>query len=263
MRILFFGDIVGKIGRRAVANNIKKLVETHKIDFVIANAENATHGMGLSLKHYNYLIHAGIDCITLGNHYSNRSEIYSYISDADKLVRPINLLDKIEGVGTRLFDCNGVKIRVSNVLGKAFIRNEVSEPYLALQNIIDEYKDEHSIHIVDFHAESSGEKTAMAYAFDGKVSAFVCTHTHVQTNDARVFPNGTGFICDIGMCGAYGGVLGFEKSSVINKTLFGKRTLFDINDKDAYLINAVVIDVDEETLKCREIYPIKIVENKK
>ena len=262
MKILFFGDIVGQVGRNAIKHNVEKLVKKYQVDFVIANGENATHGKGLIERHYNELLDAGVDCITLGNHYLSKDRINDYINDATNLVRPLNLLNSFGGVGSQIFLVNGITIRVTNVLGTAFMKEEVSAPYTALKELIDEAKDEDSIHIVDFHAEATGEKACFGYAFDGLVSAVLGTHTHVQTNDAKILPNGTAFITDAGMCGAANGVLGFEKNSVINKTLFGSTNRFDLDTNDTEMINAVILEVDEISKKCLEIFPIKIIGDK-
>ena len=199
MKILFLGDIVGKVGRRTVTKNLEKLVKKYQVDFVIANGENTTHGKGLIEKHYYELLDAGIDCITLGNHYLSKDKLLDYIEDADALVRPLNISKRIGGEGSRLFEVNGVYIRVTNVLGTAFMKEEVSSPYYSLKSLIDSLESEDSIHIVDYHAEATGEKMCFGYAFDGLVSAVLGTHTHVQTNDAKILENGTAFISDVGM----------------------------------------------------------------
>jgi len=261
MKILFFGDIVGQVGRNAVKHNLEKLVKKYQVDFVIANAENATHGKGLIEKHYNELIDAGVNCLTLGNHYLSKNLINNYIDEATCLVRPLNLLNNFGGVGSAVFEVNGVLIRVTNVLGTAFMKEEVASPYASLKELIDN-NDEDSIHIVDFHAEATGEKACFGYAFDGQVSAVLGTHTHVQTNDAKILPNGTAFITDVGMCGAANGVLGFEKNSVINKTLFGDTNRFDLDSTDTEMVNAVILEIDEFSKKCLEIFPIKVVGDK-
>ena len=262
MKILFFGDIVGQIGRNAIKHSVEKLVKKYQVDFVIANGENATHGKGLIEKHYNELLDAGVDCITLGNHYLSKDRILDYIDEAEALVRPLNLLKDFGGQGSALFDVNGVNIRVTNVLGTAFMKEEVSAPYASLKELIDSLEGENSIHIVDFHAEATGEKACFGFAFDGLVSAVIGTHTHIQTNDAKILSNGTAFITDVGMCGAANGVLGFEKNSVINKTLFGNNARFEINNEDEEMVNAVVMTFDEVSKKCVEIFPIKIIGEK-
>ena len=262
MRILFLGDIVGRVGRNAVKTYLPKLVEKYHIGFVIANGENATHGKGLIEKHYNELVDAGVDCLTLGNHYLSKSDILNYVDDATRLVRPINLINKFGGVGTQTFDVDGVKIRVTNVLGTAFMKEEVSNPYLSLKELIDSI-DNDEIHIVDFHAEATGEKVSFGYAFDGLVSAILGTHTHIQTADARILEKGTAYMSDVGMCGAANGVLGFERNSVINKTLFGSEERFTINENDQMMVNGVVLDIDEDTKRCKEIFAVRIIENGK
>lgn len=263
MRILFFGDIVGEVGRKAVLNNVEKLIKKYQIDFVIANGENATHGKGLIERHYLELTNGGVDCITLGNHYLSKNQILDYIDDATCLVRPLNLSKRIGGEGSVLFEVNGSLIRVTNILGEAFMQEEVSSPYYSFKQLLDSLDNENSIHIVDYHAETTSEKIAFGYAFDGEVSAVIGTHTHVQTNDAHILENGTGFITDAGMCGDANGILGFEKHSVMNKTLFGEKSKFEIDVNGQQMINAVVIDVDEITKKCREIFPVRVLGEKK
>jgi len=260
MRILFFGDIVGRNGRQVVKRHIQELIDKYRVDFVIANGENATHGKGLIEKHYNELIDAGIDAITLGNHYARKSEIRRYIEDAECLIRPLNILSAFGGQGSRLFDVDGIKVRITNLLGTAFMKEEVNHPYYALKDLIAEANQD-EIHIVDFHGEATAEKSAFAYAFDGQVNAILGTHTHVQTRDYRLLPNGTAYISDVGMCGAYNGVIGFKKEEVINRTLFGTDDLFQLDDGDQALLSAVVIDIDSRSLKTKEIFPIYLLEN--
>ena len=262
MKVLFLGDIVGKVGRRTVKNNLEKLVKKYQVDFVIANGENTTHGKGLIEKHYYELLDMGVDCITLGNHYLSKDSLLSYIEDADALIRPLNLSQRIGGEGSRLFEVNGIKIRVTNILGTAFMKEEVSSPYYSLKSLIDSLESEDSIHIVDYHAEATGEKMCFGYAFDGLVSAVLGTHTHVQTNDAKILKNGTAFISDVGMCGAANGVLGFEKDSVMRVTMFGEKGRFGFDDEDQGLLNGVVMDFDDVTHKAREIIAVKVLEQK-
>ena len=259
MKILFIGDIVGKIGRRIVKDKVSYFVNKYDIDFVIANGENATHGKGLIYNHYLELINSGIDVITLGNHYDSKNEIWKYIDRVDRLVRPANLLKPFPGEGSIIFDIDGINVRVTNILGTAFINEEVNNPYYSLLEILSE--DENvTIDIVDFHAEATAEKMSFARAFDGKVSAVLGTHTHVQTNDARILPHGTAFISDVGMCGEYDSVLGFETESVVNKTVYGKEQKFQINEQGKGLFSAVVIEVDDITGLAKNIFPIYYVE---
>ena len=259
MKILFIGDIVGRIGRRMIKEKLPYFIKKYEIDFVIANGENATHGKGLIRHHYDELIDAGVDVITLGNHFDSKNEIRKYIDNADRLIRPINLLKPYPGDGSALFELDGITVRVTNVLGTAFINEEVNSPYLSTLELL-ENAEPSNIHIIDFHAEATGEKQSYAYALDGKVSAVLGTHTHVQTNDAKILPNGTAFISDVGMTGFNDGVLGFEKDSVIRSNIYGEKSKFTPPEEGRGLFSAVVIDIDDITGKALDIIPIYYVE---
>ncbi|MCQ2741817.1 MAG: TIGR00282 family metallophosphoesterase [Bacilli bacterium] len=257
MNILFFGDIVGRIGLTAVSSLLPTLRRKYEPDLVIANGENVSKGRGLTEKDLNDLLDAGIDVVTLGNHWHDKQQIDDYIDDYDQLIRPVNILNYYHGVGSAIYDVNGYEVRVTNVLGQAFMKEQVESPLAALTNID---KEEHvAIHIVDFHADSTSEKQSLAYAFDGKVSAFLGTHTHVQTNDARILPGGTAFMCDVGMCGSYDSVIGFEKKSVVDKVVYGnENSRFQIEEEADTIICGAFIEIDEETGLAIHIEPINI-----
>ncbi len=260
MKILFFGDIVGKVGREAVHLSLPRLVRKYGVDFVLANGENATHGKGLNESHYHYLIDSGVDCITLGNHWHSKPSIDDYIDDAERLVRPLNLLHYEHGFGSLLFEVSGIPIRITNILCQAFMREEVEHPVVSLQKLLLD-NPEPCVHIVDLHGESTSEKQIFAYEFDGLLSAVIGTHTHVQTNDARLLEKGTAFMADVGMCGDPDGVIGFEKDSVIRKIVNGQSGAFQLNDEAPMMINACLIEIDEETYLPKSITPIhQIVE---
>lgn len=254
MNILFIGDIVGEVGRRVVYKEIERLTSQIPIDFIIANGENATHGKGLIESHFNELLDDGIDVVTLGNHYAAKKEIFSYIESYDSILRPNNLHHTIPGSGSEVFDCNGVRIRVTNLLGRVYMGQQVNNPFDNLQDVC--ALQDFDIHIVDFHAEATGEKYALGYAFDGKVSAVLGTHTHVQTRDNRILPNGTAFISDVGMCGPYNSILGSKKEEVISRTWMGTPSVFTIEEKDDAIFCAVLMNFDDNTHKCRSIEPI-------
>ena len=261
MKILFIGDIVGRVGRRMVKEYLPNIVDKYNIDFVIANGENASHGKGLLRHHYFELIESGVDVITLGNHYDSKKDIRGYLDRVDRLIRPLNLLNEYPGEGSAVYDVNGVSIRVTNLLGSSFMKEEVNNPYYSLLDYLSNQEEKEDIHIVDFHAEATGEKICFAYAFDGKVSAVIGTHTHVQTRDARILAEGTGFISDVGMTGLYDGALGFDKDSVVSKLMYGNQSKFSIPEEGRGLFSAVVLNIDERTGKCVEIFPIYQVEN--
>ena len=260
MRILFIGDIVGKIGRRMIHDHLSELIEKHHIDFVIANGENVTHGKGLIRHHYFELIDAGIDVITLGNHYDNKNDIRRYLNNVDRLVRPLNLVHEYPGEGSVVYDVDGVSIRVTNLLGNFMMPEVVNNPYYSLLDVLGD-EEPANIHIIDFHAEATGEKYCLAHALDGKVTAVLGTHTHVQTRDYRVLENGTAFISDVGMTGLYDGALGFDKDSVTKKIIYGDHSVFTIPEEGKGVLSAVVIDADPITGKANEIYPIYLIED--
>lgn len=255
MKILFIGDVVGRIGRRMLKEKIPYYAEKYAIDFIIANGENVTHGKGLIKSHYYELLEAGVDAITLGNHYCSKSEITRYIDQADRLVRPLNIIKPFPGEGSVVFELDKISIRVTNLLGTAFMEEEVNSPYYSLITLLDEAEPT-NIHIVDFHAEATGEKLSLAYALDGKVSAVLGTHTHVQTNDAKILPNGTAFISDVGMTGFADGILGSDPDTVVNRIVYGKKSTFVTPEQGRGLFSAVVLDIDDATGCTKQIFPI-------
>lgn len=257
MNILFLGDIVGRIGLNAVSSLLPILKRKYEPDLIIANGENVSKGRGLTEKDLNDLLDLGIDVVTLGNHWHDKQQIDDYIEDYDQLIRPANILNYYRGVGSAVYDINGYEVRVTNILGQAFMKEQVESPLSALLKI--EREDPTLIHIVDFHGESTSEKQSLAYAFDGKLTAFLGTHTHVQTNDARVLPGGTAFMCDVGMCGSYDSVIGFEKHSVIDKVVYGKENVyFQIEEEADTMVCGAFIVIDEETGSAISIEPINL-----
>ena len=251
--------MVGRVGRRMLKERIPHYIEKYDIDFVIANGENASHGKGLTRNQYFELVDAGVDAITLGNHYMSKSDILRYINQVDRLVRPYNLLKEFPGEGSVVFEVNDVSVRVTNILGSAFMNEEVNAPYYSILNLLAE-EEPATIHIIDFHAEATGEKQSLAFALDGKVSAVLGTHTHVQTSDAHVLPNGTAFISDVGMTGFADGVLGCTKETVVEKIIYGKQSKFQTPDEGRGVFSAVVLDIDDITGLANQIFPIYYLE---
>ena len=243
-----------------IKENLSRLVEKYEIDFVIANGENASHGKGLLKNQYEELIDAGVDVITLGNHYNSKKEIANYIDRVDRIVRPLNLINSFPGEGSVVFDLDGISVRVTNLLGSAFMNENVDNPYKSVMEII-ENEEPCNIHIVDFHAEATGEKQCLGYALDGKVSAVLGTHTHVQTHDAKILPQGTAFISDVGMTGYVDGVLGCTKETVVSKIIFGQMSKFETPDTGRGILSAVVLDIDEITGLAKQIFPIYYLES--
>lgn len=256
MNILFIGDIVGKLGRNVVSYMINRLTGRRPIDFIIANGENATHGKGINEEHFKELLESGIDVVTLGNHFASKKEIFNFIDRYDCLLRPYNVHESVPGIGTNLFAVNGIRIRVTNLMGRSFMAMQVGNPFDDLQKILIEDEEKADIHIVDFHAEATGEKYALAYAFDGQISALLGTHTHVQTRDYRILEKGTAYISDVGMCGPYNSILGTRKEEVITRTWTGLPSHFDMIDHDECLFSAVILEFDDTNFECLSIEPL-------
>lgn len=266
MKILFIGDIVGKIGRKALKENLSFIKNKYDINFVIANGENISNGRGISLNHYNFLLEEGVDCVTLGNHYLDKKEELSLFKNYDDIVLPLNSKAEIlEDISferrSKSFIIDDIKIKVTSILGKAFMKEEALDPYETLHKLVE--KDDSDIHIIDYHAEASGEKEAMAYAFNGEISALIGTHTHVQTRDARIINGKTFYITDVGMCGDYDSVIGYEPNSVIEKQLMHKiNTTMYLKDDGTRLFSAVILTFDDLNFKPLEILPLYIVHDK-
>ena len=258
MRILFIGDIFGASGRGMLSYALPKLKDRH-IDFVIANGENVSGGRGLSKAHYKELIANGVQCITMGNHWRDEREIERYIDAAPKIVRPLNLIGYHRGVGSKVFDVNGVPVRVTNVLGTAFMPEAVTVPFLALNDLLGTAKE--AIHIVDYHAESSSEKHLFAYAFDGKVTAVLGTHTHVATADSRILEKGTAYQTDVGMVGLRDGAIGISKETALDRFVYGRDVSLDGDAFGLCQFCATLLDIDEKTGKARSIERIYMEED--
>lgn len=263
MKILFIGDIFGKSGRLALHRYLPLIKEKYQVDFVIVNGENTTHGRGLSVKNYAEIKNAGVDFITLGNHFLDNDEISSILRNKQDIVRPLNIEDIYDGDGSRVVEVNGVSIRITNIVGRVHVnmkRLTITNPFDALDDITDFCKEK--VHIVDFHGEATGEKKSFAKYFDGKVSAIVGTHTHVQTADNQVFKNGTAYISDVGYCGAYDSVLGINNGAAI---LFSKDQDFRSHkpeDSEELEFSAVYLDIDQESGKANYIKRIYITPDK-
>lgn len=260
MKILFIGDIYGKNGREIVRKNLSSLKKEYDIDLVIANGENSTHGKGMNKSTYEELMNMGIDAFTMGNHFLKNKDIVSWIDKVDNIARPLNIGEIVQGKGSIVIDTNKGKVRITNLIGRVFIREfNASNPFEDMDDLLD-YSDE-SVHIVDIHAEANGEKKSLAYYLDGRVSAVIGTHTHVQTTDNRVLPKGTAYISDVGFCGAYESVLGIEVKDAIAFSKdkdFSKHTPA-MGDSE---FSAVVLDIDEESGKAKSIDRIYIIPNK-
>ena len=257
MKVLFIGDVVGNVGRQMIEDYLYRIRKDYQIDFVIANVENATHGKGLNRKHYDFFTFEGVDCMTMGNHTFDKKELFDFIDEADKLVRPGNFPASNPGKGLTFIKFNSLEVAVISVQGRTFMPM-INCPFLAIDELIKEAQKRTNIIFVDFHAEATSEKVALGYYVDGRVSACVGTHTHVPTADERILTKGTAYITDVGMTGPLDGVIGVERENVINKFIEGLPIRFNAVEQGSAQLNAVLIEVNDKTGKASSIKRINL-----
>ncbi|MDD5431637.1 MAG: TIGR00282 family metallophosphoesterase [Candidatus Omnitrophica bacterium] len=252
MKILFIGDVVGRPGRDAINKLLPKLKKEHNLSFVIANAENAAGGSGITQKTAAELFGAGVDVLTSGDHIWKKSEILEFIKEEERILRPANFPAGAPGRGFSIFKAaNGIKVGVINVNGRVFME-ALECPFrtaLAAQETISK---ETKIIIVDIHAEATSEKVALGWFLDGKVSAILGTHTHIQTADEKILPQGSAYITDAGMTGPYNSVIGRKVENVLDKFLSAIPVKFEVAEENVQL-HGVVLDIDESSGKARSI----------
>ena len=250
MKILFIGDIIGGHGRKAVAAMLPRLRDELAVDFVIANGENSAGGVGITKPVFDELCSCGIDVITTGNHVWDKREIIAHLDGEEGLLRPANYPPGTPGRGWNKYVCGDILIGVANLSGRVYMP-PVDCPFRAADRIVEEL-DDCDIIVLDFHAEATSEKIALGYHLDGRVSAVLGTHTHVQTADESILPGGTAYITDVGMVGAQCSVLGVKKEAVISKFLTGLPVRFEVAD-GVVCINGVVLEISPYDLKAKSI----------
>ena len=244
MKILFIGDIFGEEAIKALEKHLNKIINKNKIDFVIAQSENASGRKGLIPEDYNRLKKAGIDVITMGNHVWAKKEIKEIINNPD-IIRPYNVNDNYPGVGTNVFKVKGQKIRVTSLMGIEF--NDLRTPWKQKRanNFFDAFDkiqkdDDSDFHFIDFHGEVTSEKNVFGLYIDGKAGAMVGTHTHVQTNDAKILPKGTAYLTDAGMTGPINSAIGADYESVYTLMRFGTHSKFGVSENPIQLNGAII-----------------------
>ncbi|MFB1049502.1 TIGR00282 family metallophosphoesterase [Paraliobacillus sp. JSM ZJ581] len=257
MKILFIGDVVGSPGRNQLEAYLPKLKQKYQPQLTIVNGENAASGKGMTEKIYKQFLSWGAQVITMGNHTWDKREIFEFIDDAKNMIRPANFPEGTPGRGFQIIDCNGVKIAVINLQGRTFLP-PIDDPFRKADELVELAKKEASIIFVDFHAEATSEKQALAWYLDGRVSAVVGTHTHVQTADERILDNGTAYITDVGMTGPYDGILGTDREAVIKRFLTNLPVRFEVTKRGKVQLNAVLIDIDDTSGKAKQIKRIMI-----
>ncbi len=217
MKVLLVGDIVGKVGRRMLKSAIPVMTEEFGIDMVVANGENAAGGNGITHEIMDDLLSSGVDVLTSGNHIFDKKEVLDFLDDVPSLLRPLNLPDGTPGHGYVITATKNIPVAVINVAGRAFMPFQYGDPLTAMDQVLKSLEPEVKVILVDFHAETTSEKIAMGWYLDGRVSALVGTHTHVQTSDERILPGGTAYITDLGMTGPGDSVIGVKTELVIQK----------------------------------------------
>ncbi len=240
--ILFVGDIVASAGRRTLKTLLPGLREEFELDFVVANGENAAGGIGITPKHADELFAAGVDVITLGNHTYRHREVWPYLDQQPYIRRPANFMKTQPGRGTCVFERDGASLGVVNLSGNLFMQ-AATPAFSTIDDALREVAGADHV-LVDMHAEATSEKVAMGWFLDGRVTAVVGTHTHVPTADARVLPGGTGYITDVGMTGARGGVIGFKKDRPISVFRTQMPARYEASDEDPWLMAVVVRTAD-------------------
>ncbi|WP_342258906.1 TIGR00282 family metallophosphoesterase [Spiroplasma endosymbiont of Dioctria linearis] len=253
MNFLVVGDVYSKSGRDVLEKHLSSIVQKNKIDFIIVNGENISHGKGINKNHYDFLKKLKVNVITSGNHIFKVKETFDFINNVDDLLRPANMNSFNLGVGTNQYNFRNLKIRVTNMMGKSFMEH-VNNPYEIMDKIIK--NNTADIHIVDFHAEASAEKLAFAWNYDGILTAVIGTHTHVQTADERLLPKGTAFITDVGMTGPINSIIGANPEEVIFKEKTGLPSKFTPSENPG-LLCAVIIKLDSKN-KAKSIERIQL-----
>lgn len=256
MKILAVGDIVGENGLNKLKAILPNLKQRENIDFVIVNGENVAGGMGITSRDFKQILFAGADVVTLGNHTWSKKDVFNII-DEEKLLRPANYPKDVVGRGYNIYNCNNKKIAVINLIGRTNMGVLSENPFLEADNIIEKIKDKADYIIIDFHAEATAEKIALANYLDGKVNIIFGTHTHVQTADEMILPNGTAYITDIGMTGPKNSVIGMNIQASIKRFETTLPERYKIAEGEA-ILNGVIFEIDNETCKVKAIKRIQV-----
>ena len=246
MRILAIGDVTSPGGLDYLAKRLWKYREEKKIDFVIVNGENASFITGISEEGAIKLLRGGADCITGGNHTLQNRKAYAYLEEERAMLRPINFGDAAPGRGWEIYDARGYSVLVINAMGVVNIEPRLDLPYRYIDKVLSDAAGKYDVAVLDIHAEASGEKLALGYAYDGKINVVFGTHTHVQTADLKILPKGTGYITDVGMCGESEGVLGMDPTLVVERQRTGLPIPFKAASGEPRA-DGVIFDVDIKT----------------
>lgn len=259
--ILMIGDVVGAAGRTIFQRHIQNIIKEYSIDFVIVNGENSAHGQGITPRIVDFFKQHGVDVITSGNHIWHKKEIFPYLTTNQDLLRPANYPSGVPGVGVTVVTKGSTPIAVINLQGRVFMRENIECPFRSLDTLLTYLKDKTRIIFVDFHAEATSEKEALATYFDGRISALVGTHTHVQTSDERILPHGTAYITDVGMAGALNSLLGMQATPIIQRFMTQMPVKFSVEMTPPYCLGAAAISIESSTGRAVDIKRIFIIDN--
>ena len=251
MKILAVGDVVGQNGLNKLKEILPNLKQREKIDFVIVNGENVAGGMGITEKDFKQILFAGADVVTLGNHTWSKKDVFSII-DNEQLLRPANYPKNVLGKGYNIYNCKNKKIAVINLIGRTNMGILSENPFIEADEIIEKIKESVDYIVIDFHAEATAEKIAMAYYLDGKVNIIFGTHTHVQTADEMILPKGTAYITDIGMKGPIDSVIGMDKKASIKRFTTTLPEKYKIAEGEAKF-NSCLFEVNSENGRTEKI----------
>jgi len=255
LKVLFLGDVFGRPGRRAVESFLSGFSKNNQIDLCIANCENLSSGKGISEKAITEMVSAGVHIFSSGNHLWDKRESMEYIARETRIAKPLNYPKAAAGFDKVLFRAGNTDVMLLTLCGQAFM-NSIDSPFHVLDNFLDSFSDLPKCIIVDFHAESTAEKKTFGYYFDGRVSAIVGTHTHIQTADEEILEKGTAYITDVGMCGAHNSIIGIKKEIAFDRVRTGTPVKHEIAE-EGILINAVYFEIDEATGKALSIERIR------
>ena len=251
MKILAVGDLIGGAGIKKLKSVLGKIKEQEQIDFIIVNAENSAEGMGITQKNFDDILALNIDVITMGNHTWGKKDIFKFI-DAPQLLRPANYPKGVVGKGLGIYECKNKKIAVMNFMGRVDINILTENPFVMAKEMVEELQGKVDMIFIDFHAEATAEKIAMGRFLDGKITALFGTHTHVQTADEQIFPNGTAYITDLGMTGPKNSVIGMEIEASVKRFQTSLPERYKLAEGEC-IFNGCIFEINDETCRTEKV----------
>lgn len=257
MKILLIGDIFGTMGRELIKENLEEIRTKKGIQFIVANGENIAHGNGITNNYYKFLLDNHVNIVTLGNHSFANHDVLNFIDDAKNLIRPLNMPSGVPGKGYVTLKYNQLTVTVFQVMGRTFMSTPLDCPFKKTEELLNSTNSD--IYICDFHGEATSEKIAFANYFDGRINIVVGTHTHVQTNDARILPKGTMYMTDLGMTGPLDGIIGVNPTPIIKRFLTGMPVRHIPMETGPKQLNGLIVEINELTHKTTNFEIVNVV----